>query len=128
MNLNQVTLPATDVARSSAFYESLGFRKIVSSHPRYVRFECAQGGATFSLHRVDQCAADSGFTIYFECQDVDQTLAGLLERGIAIRQMPRDESWLWREARLSDPDGNEICLYQAGENRRFPPWRLKDSA
>ena len=128
MNLNQVTLPATDVARSSEFYETLGFRKIVSSYPRYARFECADGGATFSLHQVDRCMADSGFTIYFECQDVDQTVAGLIERGIPIRQMPRDETWLWREARVSDPDGNEICLYHAGDNRRFPPWRLKDSA
>lgn len=127
MNLNQVTLPATDVARSSDFYESLGFRKIVASHSRYARFECSEGGATFSLHQVDHCPADSGFVVYFECQDVDQTVAGLIERGVSIRQMPRDESWLWREARISDPDGNDICLYQAGENRRFPPWRLKDS-
>jgi hydroxymethylpyrimidine/phosphomethylpyrimidine kinase len=34
--------------------------------------------------------------------------------------------WLWREARLRDPSGNEICLYHAGANRRFPPWRIKD--
>jgi len=27
-------------------------------------------------------------------------------------------------APLRDPDGNELCLYHAGENRRFPPWRL----
>ena len=127
MNLNQVTLPATDVARSSDFYASLEFRKIVSSHPQYARFECPEGGATFSLHQVDQCSSDSGFVVYFECQNVDSTVADLINRGFSIRQMPRDERWLWREARLSDPDGNEICLYQAGENRRFPPWRLEDS-
>ena len=28
------------------------------------------------------------------------------------------------EARLTDPAGNALCLYQAGETRRFPPWRL----
>ena len=25
---------------------------------------------------------------------------------------------------LRDPAGNAICLYHAGENRRFPPWRV----
>ena len=37
---------------------------------------------------------------------------------------PTDQSWLWREAYLKDPDGNLICLYHAGANRRFPPWRI----
>jgi hydroxymethylpyrimidine/phosphomethylpyrimidine kinase len=35
-------------------------------------------------------------------------------------------SYLWRVARLRDPAGNRIQLYHAGENRRFPPWRVKD--
>ena len=26
--------------------------------------------------------------------------------------------------RLTDPAGNRLCLYQAGEYRRYPPWRL----
>jgi hydroxymethylpyrimidine/phosphomethylpyrimidine kinase len=43
---------------------------------------------------------------------------------LVIEQMPRDEDWLWREARLRDPAGNRICLYAAGEARRFPPWRV----
>ncbi len=44
MNLNQVTLPATDVERSAAFYRKLGFTQIVSNLPHYVRFECPEGG------------------------------------------------------------------------------------
>jgi hydroxymethylpyrimidine/phosphomethylpyrimidine kinase len=27
---------------------------------------------------------------------------------------------------LRDPAGNQLCLFRAGENRRNPPWRLKD--
>ena len=38
---------------------------------------------------------------------------------------PQDQSWLWREAYLRDPDENIICLFHAGTNRRHPPWRLK---
>ena len=40
---------------------------------------------------------------------------------------PIDQDWLWREARLADPSGNIICIYRAGENRRFPPWRIGPS-
>jgi hydroxymethylpyrimidine/phosphomethylpyrimidine kinase len=48
----------------------------------------------------------------------------LAHHGITVEQGPTDEDWGWREARLTDPAGNAICLYQAGEQRRFPPWRL----
>jgi hypothetical protein len=27
---------------------------------------------------------------------------------------------------LKDPAGNQIILYHGGENRKYPPWRLKD--
>jgi hypothetical protein len=36
-----------------------------------------------------------------------------------------DQTWLWREARLKDPDGNQLILYSAGKNRKDPPWKIK---
>jgi len=125
MNLNQVTLPATDVARSVEFYRRMGFRQIVASLPEYARFECSEGVATFSLHRVDRVAADNGVIIYFECQDLEATVRRLDSSGFTIDLAPVDQTWLWREAYLHDPDGNTICLFYAGMNRRFPPWRLQ---
>ena len=124
MNLNQVTLPSRDVPRAAAFYRSLGFTQIVDNFPDYVRFECPVGDSTFSIHRVTTDARDTGATIYFECDDLDATYAKLTARGIAFDAAPVDQPWLWREAYLKDPDGNVLCLYQAGENRRYPPWRL----
>ena len=124
MNLNQVTLPATDVELSSAFYRNMGFTQIVRSHPRYARFECPEGDATFSLHFVETPAVASGVVIYFECSNLDERVAQLLGNGFEFTQLPTNESWLWREARLKDPSGNEICLFWAGENRRHPPWRV----
>ncbi|MDJ0653519.1 MAG: VOC family protein [Xanthomonadales bacterium] len=123
MNLNQITLPAIDVAVSAAFYRRMGFRQIVDGAPGYARFECQDGGSTFSLHQVSK-TADRGWTVYFECEDLDATVVRLENLGFRFKQEPRDEPWLWREARLEDPSGNEVCLYHAGENRRFPPWRL----
>ncbi len=127
MNLNQVTLPSTDVARSVAFYRNLGFRQIVANLPDYARFECPVGGATFSLHRVAH-VPESGVVVYFECNDVDRTVARLRRAGVTFAAEPRDQTWLWREAYLRDPDGNTICLFHAGTNRRHPPWRLEEDA
>ncbi|HEY6925402.1 MAG TPA: VOC family protein [Steroidobacteraceae bacterium] len=123
MNLNQVTLPATNVERSVGFYRTLGFVQIVGKLPSYARFECP-GGATFSLQQVTSVARDSGVVVYFECEDLDATCRALRERGVEFDSMPQDQPYLWREAYLHDPDGNVICLYHAGSNRRFPPWRL----
>jgi len=52
----------------------------------------------------------------------------LRRRGVVFDHGPRDQDWLWREARLHDPDGNELCLHCAGENSRFPPWRIGGDA
>jgi len=123
VNLNRVTLPATNVERSAAFYRTMGFTQIVSNLPSYARFECP-AGATFSLQQVDVVPPDTGVVVYFECADLNATCRALATRGIRFDQPPADSSWLWREARLRDPDGNVLCLYHAGENRRHPPWRL----
>jgi hypothetical protein len=37
-----------------------------------------------------------------------------------------DRSWLWRDARVFDPDGHELMLFHAGEMKLNPPWRVKD--
>lgn len=125
MNLNQVTLPCTSYDASVAFYRQLGFKQIVASPPRYARFEC-ESGATFSLHlsSVAQSPAE-GAVIYFEVKNLDATIASLKDKGIQFDSDPVDQSWLWREAYLRDPAGNKLCLYFAGQNRRFPPWRLE---
>jgi predicted enzyme related to lactoylglutathione lyase len=124
MELNQVTLPAIDVAASVAFYQKMGFEIIVDS-PLYARFKSTVGDATFSLHGVDATSEPSKTIVYFECASLDEQVAAIQARGIQFMQEPRDEPWLWREARLLDPAGNVICLYHAGENRLDPPWRVK---
>jgi catechol 2,3-dioxygenase-like lactoylglutathione lyase family enzyme len=126
MRLNQVTVPALDIARSIAFYQSLGFRLIVQA-AHYARFELPDGETTFSLHVTDDAkGAANGASIYFECDDLDARVADLKAKGIRFDSDPVDQSWLWREAWLSDPAGVKLCLFKAGEARRYPPWRLKD--
>ena len=123
MNLNQVTLPALDIPASVAFYRKLGFTQIVDT-PHYARFECPKGESTFSLHKVDRTVPDSGVVVYFETDRLDALVEELQQNGVDFTQEPRDERWLWREARLRDPAGNVICLYWAGPYRKYPPWRI----
>lgn len=126
MRLNQVTVPARDVEKSIAFYRTLGLRLIVQS-PHYARFELPDGEATFSIHlAADPGRAAEGSGIYFECDDLDARVATLKAKGIVFDHDPVDQSWLWREAWLTDPAGVKLCLYKAGDARRYPPWRLKD--
>ena len=124
MNLNQVTVPSTDVARAAEFYKRLGLIQIVESLPRYARFVCPDGNTTFSIHQADRVADSSSIVVYFECDDLDARVAQLRQSGISFESDPVDQPWLWREAYLLDPDGNLVCLYYAGENRLNPPWRL----
>jgi len=124
MDLNQVTVPALDLEASIDFYRILGLQLIVHAEGRYARFECPNGGATFSLHHSEAPPADNGPLIYFECQHLDQECVRLTAAGVVFDQEPADQRWGWREARLRDPAGNALCLYHAGPNRRFPEWRL----
>jgi catechol 2,3-dioxygenase-like lactoylglutathione lyase family enzyme len=123
MILNQVTVGCIDYHASASFYQTLGLTRIVDAPPRYARFETPDG-QTFSIHAVDAVSATT--VVYFEVDDVDTVVRSLETKGLRFDQLPRDESWLWREARLRDPAGNVICIYHAGENRRFPPWRCGD--
>ena len=123
MKLNQVTLPSMNIPASVAFYRAMGFELIVSeSH--YARFKCTVGDNTFSVHAMESITEASKTIVYFECESLDRQVSILKGAGLQFFQEPRNEPWLWREARISDPSGNVICLYHAGENRLNPPWRV----
>jgi len=122
MNLNQVTMPVSDVARSINFYQKLGLKLIVAESD-YARFECPGGDSTFSVHRADETQKRGGTWIYFEVQDLDNYVQQLVALGIKFEELPNDKTWLWRESRLKDPDGNQLIIYFAGRNRKHQPWR-----
>ena len=61
MNLNQVTIPSIDVYKATEFYKTLGLKLIVDALPRYVRFECPNGDATFSVHLVEELPVGKEF-------------------------------------------------------------------
>ncbi|NWH09387.1 MAG: VOC family protein [Alphaproteobacteria bacterium] len=126
MRLNQVTLPSRDIARAKAFYLTLGLKLVVDAPPHYVRFALPEGDSTLSLHLCEEDPNNAWPMVYFECDDLDARVSALKAKGIQFHLDPTDQEWLWREARLRDPDGNALCLFRAGENRLNPPWAVKE--
>jgi hydroxymethylpyrimidine/phosphomethylpyrimidine kinase len=122
--LNQVTVTGTDYRKSVEFYRTLGLKQIVDSPENgYARFE-SEGGATFSVQIDPEETISATTAVYLECDDLDERVERLARSGLTFEHGPRNQPWMWREARLRDPSGNTVFLYKAGEARRFPPWRV----
>lgn len=129
MNFNHVTLIVTDFERSKAFYRTLGLTQLVDAPPRYARFTL-DGDATLSIEVLpDAPGAPGSAHIFFEVDDVDATVDALKVKGIAFYQEPTDMFYLWREARLRDPDGHDLRFYSDATGARLdPPWKLQPEA
>lgn len=78
----------------------------------------------WKCHLFKELLKGEGIYVYFECDDLDKHVEALIEKGVHFEELPNDKPWLWREARLKDPDGNQLILYRAGKNRVNPPWRI----
>jgi catechol 2,3-dioxygenase-like lactoylglutathione lyase family enzyme len=120
--LNEITIDCNDLAESSAFYQTLGFRLTLDDPTGDTARLAAPDGTALSLHRRQPVS--TGAVLYFENPTLDEWVARLTDDGVTFEQTPTDQSWGWREARLRDPSGNPICLFSTGANRRFPPWRV----
>jgi hydroxymethylpyrimidine/phosphomethylpyrimidine kinase len=125
MDLNQVTIGVENFEEGVQFYRTIGLRLIVSARNEYARFELPSGSTTLSLHLSDQ-KETCNTLLYFEVEDVEKKYSELVALGIEFDTPPIDQTWQWKEDRFSDPSGNKFCLFHAGLNRRFPPWRLEN--
>lgn len=124
MNLNQVTIYTDKSTETVDFFQKLGLTLIVDSLPRYARLECPDGESTLSIQHDESAHVSNNVVLYFECDELDSTVDKLKARGLKFDEDPSDRPWLWRQAYLKDPNGNKICLFHAGENRKNPPWRV----
>ena len=125
MNLNQVTIYSQKPLETAEFFQKLGLSLIVDSLPRYARLECPDGESTLSIQEDSSVEVTNNIVLYFECDELDHTVEQLKSKGFTFDEDPTDRAWLWRQAYLKDPNGNKICLFHAGENRKNPPWRVK---
>ena len=124
LTFNHAMIYVKDVARALGFYRDLmGFKLIEDFRyegiPVYARLRAPGGDGTIALHQAGPGASlvSEGVRLYFEVRDLDDFCRKLMQKGFYITQMPRMMPWGWRHAYLNDPDGHEISLYWAGENR-----------
>ncbi|MCW8349321.1 VOC family protein [Vibrio sp. ZSDZ65] len=128
MNLNQVTLAVHDMELAVKFYTKLGLNQIVGDE-YYARFSFPDGDATLSVYLdMEKQGLDCRGVVYFEHEKLDELVMHLKSEGIEFTHEPTMQSYLWKEAALTDPSGNKIKLYWAGENRLNPPWKLEARA
>ena len=124
LTFNHAMIYSKDVGRAMQFYrEWLGFKLIedfrFEGKSVYARLHAPGGDGTIALHQAGPGApvSSDGVRLYFEIRDLDGFCRGLQRRGFYFTQLPTMMPWGWRHAYLNDPDGHEISLYWAGENR-----------
>ncbi len=124
LTFNHAMIYAKDVERAMAFYRDLmGFKLIEDFRYEgtsvYARLRAPGGDGTIALHQAGPgvSVASDGVRLYFEVRDLDDFCRKLQKKNFYITQLPRMMPWGWRHAYLNDPDGHEISLYWAGENR-----------
>ena len=124
LTFNHAMIYVKDVNRALQFYRDLmGFKLIedfrYEGTPVYARLRAPGGDGTIALHQAgpDVSVSSDGVRLYFEVRDLDGFCHKLQQKGFYITQLPRMMPWGWRHPYLNDPEGHEISLYWAGENR-----------
>jgi catechol 2,3-dioxygenase-like lactoylglutathione lyase family enzyme len=124
LTFNHAMVYVKDVDRGLAFYRDLlGFKLIedfrYENKPVYAHLRAPGGDGTIALHQAgpEVSVLSNGVRLYFEVCELDNFCRNLQQKGFHITQLPRMMPWGWRHAYLNDPDGHEISLYWAGENR-----------
>jgi catechol 2,3-dioxygenase-like lactoylglutathione lyase family enzyme len=124
LNFNHAMVYVKDVERGLGFYRDLlGFKLVedfrFENKLVYVRLRAPGGDGTIALHQAgpDDSVSSEGVRLYFEVRELDEFCRHLQQKNFYITKLPQMMPWGWRHAYLNDPDGHEISLYWAGENR-----------
>ena len=126
--LTMVTLGVTDLARSTAFYESLGWRRSSASQETVTFFRMQ--GSALGLFQAESLAADAGVdadgtgfravTLALNCDDrdeVDAVFESWVAAGAAPVKRPEAVSWGGYSSYVADPDGH---LWEIAHNPFSP--------
>lgn len=124
LSFNHAMIYLKDVGRGITFYRDwLGFKLIEDFRHEgksvYARMRAPGGDGTIALHQAGPgtSVASDGVRLYFEVRELDDFCQKLRKRGFYFTQQPQMMPWGWRHAYLNDPEGHEISLYWAGEQR-----------
>jgi len=107
---SRVLYRPVDYGRSVAFYRDvLGlhvYREWVTGTVFFL------GGGLLEVSRSAGRVADDKFSLWLQVRDVDAEFARLKGEGVELLELPVDEPWGLREARVRDPDGLMLVLVE----------------
>lgn len=123
--IGQIALAVSDTDRSEAFYEhTLGLRKLYR-YGDLAFFDCAGVRLMLSPPENGQPVTVAQGAIYFRVSDLELTVQGLRDKGVAIESephliapMPDHDLWM---AFIRDPDGHLIGLMMEAPKGYTPP-------
>ena len=106
--LSAVTLAVSEMARSVAFYEALGFERIYGG-PQAGFTSYRAGESYLNLIAAEGAPGFWGRAIFY-VEDVDEFHASALAAGLRPEFAPRDAPWRERYFHILDPDGHELSF------------------
>lgn len=123
--IDNVGVAVTDLTRSIAFYEKLGFSKGQDYEADVKGCTMTAGSAVLFLFQTKQANPQAVMReptlaqnppgidhISFLVEDVNQIYSALKAKGIAFLGEPADQDWGARLVGLKDPDGNNLYFLQ----------------
>ena len=115
-----LSIPVSDVARSVAFYQTLGF-SVEQSGPAFALLRLGEGTIGLTRARLDDypATARQGVHIELSVDDLDALYDELRGRGLSIDEPPHEEPWE-RAMALRDPDGYQVEFAQGRRGHNQP--------
>ena len=108
--LSAVTLATHDMARSVAFYATLGFAlKSGGAEADFTSFHAGSGYLNLTAVRNAERWSGWGRAIFY-VDDVDALHARVVAAGLSPAFAPRDAAWGERYFHITDPDGHELSF------------------
>ena len=108
-SIDAVTLAVVDMARSVAFYESLGFTPSYGG-PDATFTSFAVGGQHLNLILTDASGGAGWGRVIIHVDDVDAMHSRGVAAGHTPEAPPRDAEWGERYFHLDDPDGHQLSF------------------
>jgi catechol 2,3-dioxygenase-like lactoylglutathione lyase family enzyme len=120
--IDNIGICASDLARSVAFYETLGFSEAYRNDRGVMLAAGTVQLFLFASRRPDAPPVGRELGLFsnppgidhisLAVSDVDALYARLRQAGVVFAGPPEDQSWGARMAGLKDPDGNNLYLLQ----------------
>ncbi len=111
-SLDHLYMQVSDLERSVAFYELLGFT--TTRWGDYARLE-GPNGVYIGMEQGARTVGSS-IELVVRVDDVDRRFQELSAAGLRFDGSPADQEWGARHVWLTDPDGNRLSLFSTRED------------